>query len=911
MTKIYERNANNFIEKDYIKNVNFYDNINGNNILIYESDVKLYNCKIYWGNNNVIYISKSKYKISGLDIRLTNCNGGVVYIGSDFSSRGVRLLCLNGASIIIGSDCMFATDIKLCTTDSHAIINAENCCLNYDEDIIIGNHVWIAEEVRILRGSIISDNSIIGLRSLVNKKFLMSSVLIAGIPATVKKMNVFWVRDKPFTGKKNLYSITNYDNIFTKIFDASKLLIKSKMYLFAINCLDFLYRNSPSSNVLQYLIDCYIEIRNFSIAKSLCKNGICIFSEHIYYFKLSKICFVENQFFDAFVYLNIYINFEDSFDDNVFYFFTQIVTNMKLIDSKNDLLNFICTTYSNSHNFLFLIAKFFYGKNDFVNASKVLSDYLLNNKLLNNNLFLPSLKLYVDMLCKYNSFSKALSFLNNIDVDNNHELFLEILLLKAAVMAKTESFNDALSLLDEYFKFNININSLIMAFQFSVRCNEVKRAFLYLDKIKIKDYSVYKNTLHKNFDKLFNNYNSMYEYITRNNNLLSDIRFMKIFIICISNLKILDKHFNIVNDFLNRLKYPVNRYYNNYINNHLFDKKLPDYSYCTDLDISMKSKNYNVYVLKNKRTSITFYNDDKIAIIVAVGISQSIIDYTQFELPINSYFFIHVPFHFDKTKLESQIKFWLDCTKSKFSLDKIFLMCNTNDELLIAKDCGLINSFFCNQNCWIDYNLFKIISCKKEYDLVLNCRPEKKSKRPFLANKVQNLAIIKGNLVRNNDYFDLNTLKPSFINDNYRLSIVEVVSILNKSYCGGIFSPVEGACYSSSEFLLCGLPVISTKSLGGRDYWYDNDNSIIVDPDEYNVYRAVELAKYRLTSGIFSPFNIRKRHIAMSNKLREVFVDRLRYIFSINSLNIDCDMLLKSKYIHQLKNFRAHKHPTF
>eukprot|EP00967_Tisochrysis_lutea_P010454 scaffold11991_cov21-Tisochrysis_lutea.AAC.1 len=40
----------------------------------------------------------------------------------------------------------------------------------------------------------------------------------------------------------------------------------------------------------------------------------------------------------------------------------------------------------------------------------------------------------------------------------------------------------------------------------------------------------------------------------------------------------------------------------------------------------------------------------------------------------------------------------------------------------------------------------------------------------------------------------------------------EVAADIKKSATGGVFSALEGACYASTEILLCGCPVISTPS---------------------------------------------------------------------------------------------------
>ncbi|KAL4440414.1 hypothetical protein ABPG75_003415 [Micractinium tetrahymenae] len=62
------------------------------------------------------------------------------------------------------------------------------------------------------------------------------------------------------------------------------------------------------------------------------------------------------------------------------------------------------------------------------------------------------------------------------------------------------------------------------------------------------------------------------------------------------------------------------------------------------------------------------------------------------------------------------------------------------------------------------------------------------------------------------------------------LSPAEVYAALNHSEVGALLSALEGPCWASTECLLCGLPVVSTRCSGGREVWYSQDNSIIVEP---------------------------------------------------------------------------------
>jgi hypothetical protein len=206
---------------------------------------------------------------------------------------------------------------------------------------------------------------------------------------------------------------------------------------------------------------------------------------------------------------------------------------------------------------------------------------------------------------------------------------------------------------------------------------------------------------------------------------------------------------------------------------------------------------------------------------------------------------------------------------------KFVILANAEYERVGATKAGF-SSILCNHNCWLDENLFtppeNFLDIKK-YDLILNTRPEK-WKRPHLAEKIDNLAVIKGFLFRPDEYFELKDLNPKFIND-HRLSPDQVARKIHESWVGGVFSEEEGACYSSSEMLLCGVPVVSTPSRGGRDIWYNENNSIIVNPDPESVreatYSLIELIK---THKIDCQA-VREDHIKLSRTFREAFMSDL------------------------------------
>lgn len=72
------------------------------------------------------------------------------------------------------------------------------------------------------------------------------------------------------------------------------------------------------------------------------------------------------------------------------------------------------------------------------------------------------------------------------------------------------------------------------------------------------------------------------------------------------------------------------------------------------------------------------------------------------------------------------------------------------------------------------------------------------------------------------------------------LEAEEIVTVLNQGRVGLCLSAVEGAMTACIEYLLCGVPIVSTTSRGGRDVFFDEVNALIVDDTPEAVRSGVE-----------------------------------------------------------------------
>lgn len=144
-------------------------------------------------------IKRSRFELAG---------GSQIIIGKNFGISGSAYFNIgeeNNMSLHIGDDVIFSYNTVVRTSDSHTIYDSNtHQILNYGQDIVIGNHVWICEGAALLKGTRIADNCVIGTKSVVNRAFPESGIIIAGIPARVVKTGINWdIKSIPLFKEEN------------------------------------------------------------------------------------------------------------------------------------------------------------------------------------------------------------------------------------------------------------------------------------------------------------------------------------------------------------------------------------------------------------------------------------------------------------------------------------------------------------------------------------------------------------------------------------------------------------------------------------------------------------------------------------------------------------------------------------
>lgn len=173
------------------------------NRIVFEDEIPQQLRVRFVGVDNFVYIGKHVESMNGLEIECGT--RAEVYIGS-FSTFVKTILVASWGSIRIGEDCMFSFETYVRNTDSHHIFNVKDGMrINYDKPIIIGNHVWVGQNVILLPGFEIGDDSVVGAGAVTSSKF-PCNVIVAGNPAKVIRKDIVWKRDWTYLfNKSNLF----------------------------------------------------------------------------------------------------------------------------------------------------------------------------------------------------------------------------------------------------------------------------------------------------------------------------------------------------------------------------------------------------------------------------------------------------------------------------------------------------------------------------------------------------------------------------------------------------------------------------------------------------------------------------------------------------------------------------------
>lgn len=234
-----------------------------------------------------------------------------------------------------------------------------------------------------------------------------------------------------------------------------------------------------------------------------------------------------------------------------------------------------------------------------------------------------------------------------------------------------------------------------------------------------------------------------------------------------------------------------------------------------------------------------------------------------------------------------------------------------NDPLICetVKSRG-IPAVFVNQNCFLDERHFTIQPhVPKQFDAVYNARMTPFKRHHLLSDVAAPLLI--GGMMAGDDSLEYfahvrKTLpQGTFTHDPPHLILnpYQIATHMNSARVGVCLSAIEGAMFAAVEYLLCGLPVVSTPSLGGRDAWFDPRFTRIAEPTPQAIASAVR----DLADANLDPQEIRAATIARISEHRHRFTSAVQEIFERERVGLDYSRVFYSKFQSKFGRWRPYE----
>lgn len=225
---------------------------------------------------------------------------------------------------------------------------------------------------------------------------------------------------------------------------------------------------------------------------------------------------------------------------------------------------------------------------------------------------------------------------------------------------------------------------------------------------------------------------------------------------------------------------------------------------------------------------------------------------------------------------------------------ELYFLCNSKKETEVLGGAGF-NAFVSNHNTYLDEGRYPLIKCEKHFDAIYLARFTP-CKRHVLAKDIPRLKLIGSYLPSEKDHFDMSQAALTHASWTEKVAAREVPAYLADAHVGLCLSDIEGAMYASCEYLLCGLPVVSTPNLGGRDEFFDPRWVAEVEPDAAAIAAAVE----ELKSRNIPPEEIRQGTIAKLHEARMRLIGVVQGIYNERGVDVDFSREWGTAFIHKI-----------
>ena len=254
-------------------------------------------------------------------------------------------------------------------------------------------------------------------------------------------------------------------------------------------------------------------------------------------------------------------------------------------------------------------------------------------------------------------------------------------------------------------------------------------------------------------------------------------------------------------------------------------------------------------------------------------------------------------------EVATELKNRLTEAKNSFPEARFIILANTAKEVEIIKEFSEV--YLAQHNAFLDprrYALAKNI--KKQYDALYIARITP-FKRHELAMQVKNLHLIGSFSEKERIFFESTIKNFSHAKWTQKVPSFLIGREIGKASCGLALSAIEGAMFSCGEYTLCGVPVVNTCNLGGRDTLLPD---FAVKYAEDTPESVAEMVEYWVENPI-APEEIRQGFLDKALPQKRMVQDLVnsiagKEVYLPHKLNIRCRLLLHTKFLHGIRKLK-------
>ena len=238
--------------------------------------------------------------------------------------------------------------------------------------------------------------------------------------------------------------------------------------------------------------------------------------------------------------------------------------------------------------------------------------------------------------------------------------------------------------------------------------------------------------------------------------------------------------------------------------------------------------------------------------------------------------------------------------RKAFPEARFIILANAPGEVEIIKKFNEV--YLASHNAFLAPERYPVAErCKRKFDALYIARITP-FKRHELAVKIKNLHLIGSYSEKEKEYFSETIARFPHAVWSQKVPSFFIGRKICEAACGLALSAIEGAMFSCGEYTLCGVPVVNTRNLGGRDTLLPEFAVRYADDTPESVAENVE---YCVNNPI-DPQEIRSGFLKLALPQKQIVQELVNSIAGKNvhlphKLNIRCRLLPHTKLLHGIR----------